>query len=93
MVKIEDETVLMRSDIPGSQIDDEMVFFNHDTGLYYGTGSVGAAIWTALSDPRSFQEICSHLLSIYDVEPETCEKQVRRFLSEMHEAGIVKVED
>ena len=42
-----------------SNVADEVVILNHDKGVYYGLGEVGAAIWSALeSGPKSFDELC-----------------------------------
>ena len=89
MTEIEEEFVVRRAELPGSRIDDEMVFFNQNSGTYYGTGLVGAVIWDFLDSPRSFGQICDHLLAKFEVEQETCERQVRDFLGDMLAEGIL----
>lgn len=93
MIKVDMDLVVKRSEIPGSKIDDEFVFFNRETGSYYGTGPVGANIWDFLEMPKSINEICEHLLSIYDVDRAKCESQVNKFISDMIDAGIVDTEN
>lgn len=89
MVELGGESVIRRAELPGSRIDDEMVFFNPVAGNYYGTGPVGAEIWEFLEKPRSFTEICSHLLEKFEVDQTTCETQLKSFISEMLNEGIV----
>lgn len=88
--KVTVETTLQRTDLPGSQIDEELVFFNQKTGKYYGTGPIGAQIWNFIESPKSVAEICDHLLEKFDVDRETCENHVVDFASEMIAGGIAE---
>lgn len=89
MNELTNATKLQRASLPGSKINDEMVFFNSENGKYYGTGAVGTEIWDCLEQPKSIHEICDHLLSKFDVDRETCEAQVREFVGELLQGGIV----
>jgi len=82
-------SVIQRTDLIGSEIDSEMVFFNHNTGKYFGTGVVGADIWAYVESPKSISEICDYLVEIYDIDRDTCETQVQKFVKEMIAGGIV----
>lgn len=86
---VNSNSVIQRTDLTGSQIDSEMVFFNHNTGKYFGTGPVGADIWAYVDSPKSISEICDYLLETYDIDRETCETQVQKFVREMIAGGIV----
>ncbi|WP_415358255.1 PqqD family protein [Halioglobus sp. Uisw_031] len=48
----------------------------------------GSAIWDALSQPQSLDEICTHLVSIYSVEVDQCRQDVQAWL---HQACIKRV--
>ncbi|MDJ0922050.1 MAG: PqqD family peptide modification chaperone [Henriciella sp.] len=93
MVELETGSIIRRAELPGSRVDDEMVFFNPVAGNYYGTGPVGAEIWDFLETPRSLSEICDHLLAKFEVDRQTCEAQLRSFISEMLNEGIVQPAD
>lgn len=82
------KTVIQRTELPGSRINDEVVFFNQGTGDYYGTGPVGADIWEFLADPKTLGELCDLLLEKYEVDREECEAQVSKFVLDMIDAGI-----
>lgn len=90
MIEVSAELVLSRAHIPGSKIDDELVFFNQENGKYYGTGPVGAEIWDVLEVPKSFAEICDHLLEKYDVSRDDCERDVGNFVRDMLAGGILE---
>jgi Coenzyme PQQ synthesis protein D (PqqD) len=91
MVDISAETIIRRVEMPGSRIQDEIVFFDQEAGKYYASGPVGADIWEFLDAPKTFAAICDHLISTYNVDHETCETEVRSFLGQMLEAGMVAV--
>lgn len=86
---ISETTPFRRVDLPGSRIDDEMVFFDQTSGRYFATGPVGADIWDFLASERTFAEICTHLLNLYDIDQASCEAETRAFLTQMLEAGLV----
>jgi hypothetical protein len=89
MTEINSDLVIQRTDLAGSQIDNEMVFFNQNTGKYFATGPVGAEIWEYLTMPRSIGQICDHLLTKFEVDRATCETEVRSFVGDLIEGGIV----
>ena len=89
-MELAQDQILERTELPGSKIDDELVFFNQSSGTYYGTGVVGASICEYLETPRSIAQICEHLLTLYEVEPEVCQSQVQTFVQELLTAGIVQ---
>jgi Coenzyme PQQ synthesis protein D (PqqD) len=89
MSEINANTVVQRVELPGSRIQDEMVFFDQEAGKYYATGPVGADIWEFLDAPKSFAAICDHLLGMYEIDHATCELEVRTFLTQMSEAGMI----
>lgn len=92
MLEITPETVIRRIELPGSRIQDEMVFFHHEAGKYYATGPVGADIWERLEAPCTFSAICDHLVAVYDIDRKTCENQVRAFLGQMLGNGMIGLE-
>lgn len=84
------ETVLERTEISGSEIDGEFVFFNQELGKYFATDGVGGAIWQFLATPHSITEICDHLQGKYEIDRNTCETQTKEFISKMVLGGILR---
>lgn len=91
MIEIADEMLFQRIDLPGSRIQDEMVFFHQDAGKYYAVGPVGAEIWDFLATPKSFAAICEHLLNRFEIDQPTCEIEVRKFLDELANTKMIEV--
>lgn len=80
-----------RSNVQGSALGDEIVFFDERAGKYFATGSVGADIWALLERPMSMDEICVALMEAYEVDQNTCFEQVSQFLGKMAEINLVEV--
>jgi myo-inositol-1-phosphate synthase len=72
----------------GSQIEDNFVMVNIDTGMYVTLNGSANAVWDALEQPRTQAEIESELRSAYAVDAETCARSVDRLLGRMRELQL-----
>jgi hypothetical protein len=79
-------------DIVASDIDDEKVMMSVEKGQYYGLDPVGSRVWELIEKPIKVSELIDSLLLKYDVDRETCERDVLAFLEELHEDGILLAE-
>ncbi len=79
-------------DIVVSDIDDEKVMMSVEKGQYYNLDTVGSRVWELIDKPIKVSELIDALLLKYDVDRETCERDVLTFLEELHEDGILQVE-
>ena len=70
----------------GSQ---EVVMMSINAGCYYGLNSVGSRIWQLLESPQSLSQLCHQILDEFDVDAPTCEAEVRRFVAELLNNGIL----
>ena len=64
---------------------------NLKNGVYYGLDSVGARIWSAMREPVTIAEIRDTLLREYDVEPLALECDIRSFLQQLAEQGLIEI--
>ena len=87
-----DSVVSSIEDIVVSDIDDEKVMMSVENGQYYNLDSVGSRVWELIVKPVKVSELIDALLLKYDVDRETCERDVLAFLSELHKDGILQVE-
>jgi hypothetical protein len=69
----------------------EVVILDLKSGTYYGLDAVAARIWSLIEEPASVIAIKDAIVAHYDVDPVTCERDVRIFLSQMQEAGLIEV--
>jgi Coenzyme PQQ synthesis protein D (PqqD) len=76
-----------------SQLADEVVILNLDSGIYYGLNEVGARIWELVQQPRSFAELHSILLEEYDVDSDACQQDLTNILLDLRSRNLVEVSD
>jgi hypothetical protein len=72
----------------GSQIDDNFVMVNIETGKYIALNASASAIWDSIEQPRSAEEIVIDLRSRFEVDPQTCRTSVDRMLGQMGELAL-----
>lgn len=90
MVDIQSSMLFQRNNhLPHTTIEGDTVLLDIQSGKYYGLASTGHRIWTLLEKPHTFDDLCATLLTEYDVERAQCEKDVRSFLDELIQAGLV----
>ena len=76
-----------------SEIQDESVILDVQSGTYYGLNEVGASIWAMVQEPTSIAAIQSAILEEYDVPPEDCNQDVLDLVHQLFEIGLVRVHD
>ncbi|SRR6266498_3347623 len=61
-----------------------------DLASIYSLNPVATAIWQALAEPRSTDEVVQVLTEEFEAEAETMVADVQSFLAEMQSAGLVQ---
>jgi hypothetical protein len=79
-------------DVLTSDIDDEKVMMSVEKGEYFGLDPIGSRVWDMIGKPVKVKELVDLLLANYNVDRETCERDILAFLEELHKNGILKVE-
>lgn len=72
-----------------SEIDREIVALDIESGVCYGLNGIGSRIWRLLANPLSISQICSTLISEYEVAPDTCERDVVSLIQHLLEEDLV----
>lgn len=73
-----------------SKIQDELVMVNVSLGKYFSLNEVASIIWELLKKSVSIEEIVADLLTQFDIDRETCEKEVSSFVNELISLKLVK---
>jgi hypothetical protein len=76
-----------------SNLNDEAVILSLKNGKYYGLNGVGGSIWAAIQESRTLGEIESIIMSEYEVDPETCRREVKTFLETMLAEELIETVD
>ncbi len=69
----------------------EAAILNVKRGIYYGLDPIGARIWNLMQEPRKVAEIQNTILNEYDVEPETCARDLASLLEKLLSEGLIEV--
>lgn len=86
------QTVISQiEDIVTSDIDNEKVMMSIEKGQYFGLEPVGSRIWEMIEQPVSVTDLIDQLLTGFDVDRETCQRDVLAFLTELDEVGIIQI--
>ncbi len=86
------EAVIVRGDgLIEAEVDGEIVALHVDRGTCYGLNKVGSRVWQLIAAPMSIEDLCAKLVSEYEVDPATCERQVVDLLEELRAEGLIKV--
>lgn len=76
-----------------SELNDEAVILSIKNGKYYGLNEVGRSIWNAIKDPAKLEEIQAKITLEYEVDEETCNREVSSFLQKMFGEGLIEILD
>jgi hypothetical protein len=85
------DTLLIRSaDILHAPIGtEEAVLMSVETGKYYGLNEVGSRVWALLECPKSMVQIYAQIFEEFEVEAETCEQDMLKYIEALLANGIV----
>ena len=68
----------------------EKVMVDFGKGNYYMLKGVANDIWDLLEDNIKVETIIAKLLEEYEVDRETCESSILKFLQDLEELGFIK---
>jgi hypothetical protein len=66
------------------------VLLHLDTAAYHGLNEVGALIWRLLEEPKAFDTLIQELRDQLQQLPPQFEEEIRQFLGELAERGLVE---
>ena len=73
-----------------SDLDGEVVILDMESGKYHGLDTTGTKIWELLENQISLNEIVLQLMTKYSVEREQCTTDVKEFIYQMMDSGLVE---
>ena len=63
------------------------------SSTYYNVNAVGAYLWDQLQQPRRIADLEAAVLERYDVDDETCRRDVAALVQQLADANLLKVTD
>lgn len=76
-------------DMVTTEMDGDVVMMHIGTGEYYSIQGTGARIWELASAPIAEVDLVKTICEEYDVGEAACTTDVRGFLTELIEAGLI----
>jgi len=74
-----------------TELEDETIILDMDSGVYNGLDSVGTAIWRLLKHEIFFADLRQALMDEYDVEKNVCETDILSFLQKLASNGLITI--
>jgi hypothetical protein len=68
---------------------EEAVMMSIAKGQYYGLNAVASRIWELLDKPQSIAELCTQLSEEFEVDAQTCEAEVLKFVEDLIDNGLI----
>jgi hypothetical protein len=84
-------TVVASPDQVSSDLAGETVLLSLTRATYHGFDGVGATIWQHLQQETRVAQIVDAIVTAYDVEHATCERDVLGFLRQCADRGLIEV--
>lgn len=83
--------VAAADDAISTEVAGEAVILHLEDGVYFGLNEVGSRIWSLVAEPVRVDDVCGVIEHEYDVEPETCRRDVLRLLQELADHDLLRV--
>ena len=89
---LDDRAVVRRlDDLIEAEVDDEILALHVEQGVCYGFNVTAARVWTSLRQPRRIAELRAQLLDEFDVDEETCGRELSEILALLAAQKLVAI--
>ena len=87
-----DWIVARRGGLSEAELDGELLGLNVERGICYGFNGTATRVWKLIAQPTRLSALRDALLRDYDVDAETCERDLRELLRELEQDGLVSID-
>lgn len=87
---IEDQAYRRSPATLSADVGKDFVALNVEKGHCYGMEQVAAEVWSLLEQPFNLSQLCEQLIERYEVEPETCRREVADLLRQFQREGLIE---
>ena len=92
MAKISEDNFIQRtSNFLDTQLDDEIIMLQMETGKIFAVSDSAKFIWQQLVEPVTIKNLIEQLIEIYDIETGRCRDEVICYIDELMKQGFVCV--
>lgn len=72
------------------EVDDEMIALEKERSIYLAVNRSGTLLWRALSSGHTEPELAELLVEEYGIDLEKARADVKRFVDELQEQGLIR---
>ena len=83
--------VKLIKNIDVTDIAGDKVMIDFETGKYYMLKGTAADIWENIQTETTIGQICDTMMSMYDVDEETCLKGIENFLTQLESSKFISI--
>jgi hypothetical protein len=83
--------IVAASDQVSCDVGGEAAILSLKNGVYYGLDPIGARVWALIQDPVPVNTVRDVIASEYDVDPETCERDLLVLVGELLEQALIEL--
>lgn len=76
-----------------TELSGAVIVLNTENGIYYSLNPVGAFIWNLIREPKPVAEVCSAIMSEFDVDQDRCQQDLVALLNDLAAQGLIHVQD
>jgi hypothetical protein len=77
-------------DLLEADVNGEIVALHIEKGQCYGMNAVASRVWAMLAEPTSPADICARLGQEFEVDAETCRRDVTALIDDFRKEGLIK---
>jgi len=86
-----DTIVFHDPEMVAAPMEDELVMFSLERGMYYGLDGIASEIWKRIEQPITVADLCAALLDEFEVDNETCQRETLELLNWLFKQELVKI--
>jgi hypothetical protein len=84
--------VRRRGSLIEAELDGELIGLEVEQGTCFGFNATATRIWALIETPKRLSELRDTLLGEYEVDAETCERELRDVLKVLEEDSLVELQ-
>jgi hypothetical protein len=87
----EHSLVAVTADQVSCEMQGELLILQTASGVYYGLDPIGKRVWTLMLEPKRVCDIRDVLLAEYEVDRETCTRDLLALLEKLTRKQLIEV--
>lgn len=80
-----------RRELLEAEVDGELVGLQIEQGKCYGFNPTASQVWRLLDEPKSFAALRDSLLDVFEVDRDTCERELAGLLRTLERSELVSL--